>query len=79
MLFALERVYLTDEQGKSAVIRDLMPYRREATSPRAVIVEFVAADGARILGTITEHAGGAAAIAWKDGRLYSIMVEPAGD
>ncbi len=79
MPFVLERIYLTNERGKSEVTRDPTEYRSEATSPRTAIVEFVAAEGARVLGTITEHAGGAAAIAWHDGRLYSLMVEPIAD
>jgi hypothetical protein len=79
MLFDLERVYLTDANGKSRVTPDPEDYRREATSPRDAIVSFVEAEGARVLGSITEHAGGAAAVAWRDGRLYSLHVDPVAD
>lgn len=79
MLFDLERTWLTDERGKSRVTPDVERYPREAPSPRQAILDFVDADGARILGTITEHAGGAAAIAWREGRLYSLMADPVAD
>ncbi len=76
MRIRIERTYLTTASGLRVV--EVQPDSRtvEAESLEAALTAFIVADGARMLGAVTEMDGRAVATAWKN-RVYSVSAEPA--
>lgn len=78
MRVRIERTYLTTPAGTRVAIEHTDRTTVEAESLARALLDFIHSDGARLLGTITEHQVKAVATAWKD-RVYLLSAEPAPD
>jgi hypothetical protein len=72
--YEVERVYLTEENGRPAQTVE-PPVLVNASSAKEAALAFVNKEGARLLGPLSEVPGDlCTATAWKGGRLYVITV-----
>ncbi len=75
----MERTFLTTEEGRRVITQIPVRLTVEAPSLRNALLEFVARENGRILGTVTESEQRAVCTAWCSGRLYLLVGEQAAD
>jgi hypothetical protein len=74
----IERTFLTTDGGTRMIHVRPDFFTVEAESLRAALVEFIASEGGKLLGTVSEHGQRAVATAWKN-RVYLLSAQPAPD
>jgi hypothetical protein len=82
MRFRVEQIYLTDEEGKIISRPGVHPMHHllEAANVDSLLSEFVASDGAQIVGEVLKFPGfQAIATVKRDHVVYTLQVLPATD
>lgn len=78
MRVRVERTFLTTATGTRLIEARPESFTVEAETLKDALVDFIAQDGGRLLGTVTEKPDRAVATAWKN-RVYLLCAEPAPD
>ncbi len=79
MRVVLERTFLTTAEGRRVVPQIPTRHTVDAASLRSAVLEFIARENGRVLGTVTETDHRAVCTGWVSGRLYLVVAEPVGD
>ena len=75
--YLVRRTYIRGTAGDSTIRRDRSAHTVSADSARGAALSFITADGARLLGVVSDlpEEDEATACAWREGRVYVLLVQ----